>query len=132
MRKKLSILIVEDDVVDVQIAEYMLKKVDQGININHCDNGEEAMSYLFDIKTTLPDLILLDINMPIMNGKEFLAYKAKVKDFQRIPVIMLSSSGFIAEKNECIKLGATDFIEKPLTVEAISASLKRFDFLVED
>ncbi len=129
MKNKLSILIVEDDPVDTHIATCILKKIDANINIDQSQNGEEAVSFLYDIKTSLPDLILLDINMPIMNGKEFLKQRAMVDDFRNIPVIMLSSSGFYLEKKECLTLGAQDFIEKPLTVESASALLKKYDLL---
>ncbi len=129
MKNKLSVLVVEDDLVDLHIATCILKRIDEEITVVHSPNGEEAVSYLYDIKTALPDLILLDINMPIMNGKEFLKQRALVEDFRNIPVIMLSSSGFSIEKNECLSLGADDFIEKPLTVETSRYYMQRYNLL---
>ena len=126
MLRKAVVLIVEDNDIDFQIAEIMIKKVIEEVIIDRCQNGEEAFSYLYDLKTTSPDFILLDIDMPIMNGKEFLRLKSQDKSFSEIPAIVLSSSVWENEKDECLKLGAKDFIEKPLTVESVSKTLKLY------
>ena len=128
MLRKAVVLIVEDNDIDFQIAEIMIKKVIKEVIINRCQNGEEAFSYLFDLKTGFPDFILLDIDMPIMNGKEFLKLKSQNKSFRAIPAIVLSSSVWDTEKNECLELGAKDFIEKPLTIESVSKTLKSYTF----
>lgn len=127
--KKAAILIVEDNEIDFQIAEIMLKKVLGNIIIDWCQNGEEAFSYLYDLKSGLPDLILLDIDMPIMNGKEFLKLRSRNNSFRNIPVIVLSSSVWDNEKEECLKLGAINFIEKPLGVDAINNTVKLYTFI---
>lgn len=126
MLREAKVLIVEDNDVDFQIAEIMLQKVLERVIINWCRNGEEAFSFLYDLSTESPDFILLDIDMPIMNGKEFLKQKLLKKSFEKIPVVVLSSSVWDNEKDECLKLGANGFIEKPLTVDAIGTTLKSY------
>ena len=121
-----EVLIVEDNEIDYQIAQVMIKKVLGKVDIDWCQNGEEAFSYLYDPKSGLPDFILLDIDMPIMNGKEFLKLKSQNESFKEIPVVVLSSSVWDSEKDECIELGAVDFIEKPLTVDSIRNTLKTY------
>ncbi len=129
MDRSILALIVEDNDVDFQIADFIFRKISNRIFVNRCRNGEEAVSYLYDLKTSIPDFILLDIDMPIMNGKEFLKLKAKNESFRDIPVIILSSSTLSVEKEECLKLGAVDFIEKPLTVEAVDEILRVHAFI---
>lgn len=121
-----EVLIVEDNEIDFQIAQVMIKKVLGKVDIDWCQNGEEAFAYLYDLKSGLPDFILLDIDMPIMNGKEFLKLKSQNESFKEIPVVVLSSSVWDSEKDECIDLGAVDFIEKPLTIDSIRNTLKTY------
>lgn len=128
MLRKALILIVEDNDVDFHIAEIMLKKVLEKVTINRCRNGEEAFSYLHNLKTSFPDFILLDIDMPIMNGKEFLKVKSQNESFKEIPVVVLSSSVWNEEKEECIKLGAEAFIEKPITIDSVNNTLKSYTY----
>ncbi len=122
-KKEKLILIVEDNYIDAHIAESMINNLDETIRVHHCINGQKALEFLYKLKGLQPDLIFLDINMPIMDGKEFLARKQVDKEIKSIPVVMLSSSGLFAEKNECLTLGAKDFIEKPVTKENISKLL---------
>ena len=128
MLRKALILIVEDNDVDFHIAEIMLKKVLEKVTIYRCRNGEEAFSYLHNLKTSFPNFILLDIDMPIMNGKEFLKAKLQNDSFKQIPVVVLSSSVWSEEKEECIKLGAEAFIEKPITVDSVVNTLKSYTY----
>ena len=128
MLRKALILIVEDNDVDFHIAEIMLKKVLEKVTIYRCRNGEEAFSYLHNLKTSFPNFILLDIDMPIMNGKEFLKAKSQNESFKQIPVVVLSSSVWNEEKEECIKLGAEAFIEKPITVDSVVNTLKSYTY----
>lgn len=89
------ITIVEDDPITTLIIKKMLEKSLEGIIIKDFKNGQEAYQTLiaeYQKNNTLPDLILLDINMPIMNGWEFLdAFQSYKKD-KYVPVIMLTSS----------------------------------------
>ena len=74
----------------------------------------------------LPKLILIDINMPLISGKDLLEQIRQMKEFQSIPVAMLTTSNSVAEKQECYSRGANCFITKPTTykdLEKICMSL---------
>lgn len=93
MVEQRTILLVEDDKVDVMTVKRAIKRV--GINnpLSVANNGEEALAFLRNPANPKVGLILLDINMPRMNGIEFLREREKDAQLKKIPVIMLTSSG---------------------------------------
>jgi CheY-like chemotaxis protein len=93
MRK--TILIVDDD-------EFMREALKEGLlaegyEISEAANGNEAMKKVWEVS---PDIIILDLEMPVMNGREFLKQTSKIKDFRRVPVIVYSGAieSFIPEE----------------------------------
>ncbi|MFK7923442.1 MAG: response regulator [Bacteroidia bacterium] len=109
-----NILLVEDDKVDVMTVKRAVKKV--GINnpIELAQNGEEAISYLKNPDNPTPGLILLDINMPKMNGIEFLREREKDIQLKKIPVIMLTSSGEDQDRLESFQHSIAGYMIKPV------------------
>lgn len=105
MAKK--ILIVEDEIVLLNLLERKLDK--EGYTITTAQNGEEGLK---KTKEQKPDLVLLDIIMPKMDGIEFLKRKKEEKEIKDIPVIIISNSGQPAELNKAQKLGANDWLVK--------------------
>ena len=75
-----SILLVEDDLVDMMSVKRALRDLNVTNPLYHVENGEEALEYLRDDKNPVPAIILLDINMPKMNGLEFLEIAKKMKN----------------------------------------------------
>jgi DNA-binding NarL/FixJ family response regulator len=117
--RKLAILLIDDD----QIERLKFKRVCQKNNFNHvileAKNGEEAIDLLSN-EDHSPDLILLDLNMPKMNGIEFLT---KLKSMDRvafIPIVIISSSNNFNDVKECYKIGIAGYIIKPLHYEDYS------------
>lgn len=131
MRRTISVLIVEDNSIDAHITDAILKNADDRIETTFCTNGETALNYLTNNTSNLPDFVLLDINMPVMDGKEFLQKKSSYNEIHDVPVIMLSSSGLQSEKNECLNLGAVSFIEKPLSMQIMQEDEKLRSILQE-
>ncbi len=89
------IVIIEDDPITTLIIKKSLEKNIQNITLKAFEHGQEAYQKLveeYQNSNILPDLILLDINMPIMNGWEFLDAFQKVEKSQQVPVVMLTSS----------------------------------------
>ena len=110
-----SILTIDDDEGDLFICSYTIRKFDPGITVLKAYNGREALDIL---RTTMPDAIILDINMPIMNGFEFLDHYAR--EFERhAPVVaMLTSSHLAADRERAMHYDfVKSYFEKPLTVE---------------
>ena len=90
-------------------------------------NGEEALRFLYDQhkqRGDLPDLILMDIKMPRMNGIETLAAIKQDPDLRHIPVIMLSTSTNEAEMHVCLKCGAAAYLAKPLEVSEFDDKIR--------
>jgi len=109
MNDKRKVLIVEDDLMNAMMLENLLLKL--GHEPSQAGNGRDALKKL---ETYLPDIIILDIVMPIMNGYEFLREIKKYENLKDIPVIITSSVGEIESISKCIGLGATGYFVKPI------------------
>jgi CheY-like chemotaxis protein len=124
--KPVSVLLVDDDEINNFISIKLIKKALANTEIMACLNGKFAIDQLYDIQKNdparLPDYILLDINMPIMNGWEFLdEYKRLNIDPQgKTKIYIISSSVFSNDINKARSYPLVkDFISKPLNVEKI-------------
>ena len=133
MKTLRSVLIVDDSEVDSFMAERILKRVIPGAQICRVINGQDALALFQTCEACgrpSPDLVLLDINMPLMNGFEFLeAYEQFVVPTQRFPtpVVMFTSSNDAGDRkralsHRCVK----EYVVKPLSVAAAGALVERF------
>jgi CheY-like chemotaxis protein len=114
MTSKILIHLVEDDLVDVMTIKRALKE-NKIINPVHVSgNGVEALEYLRNKENKKPGLILLDINMPKMNGLELLEILKKDKDLKAIPVVILTTSKEEQDKYESYLLGVAGYMIKPV------------------
>ena len=118
------ILFVDDDPDDYDIFCDALKTAKPKSKCLHVEDGQAAIDFLNDRISTLPDYIFLDINMPIMGGKECLMKIKQNPKLKMIPVFMYSTTTSPIEINECKKLGAQDFIVKPATFRNLVNTLK--------
>jgi CheY-like chemotaxis protein len=107
-----NILLVEDDEDDQEIFLAALRKVDGSINCVPLFSAKEALDNLHSKKIE-SDLIFLDLNMPGMNGQQFLTEIKKNDTLRHIPVIVLSTSSHTSMIREARELGAQDFFSKP-------------------
>lgn len=114
--KTLKVLFIEDDLIEVM----KLKRILSTLKLNHeiieAANGEEA---LINLRTSLdlPDIILMDLNMPKMNGLELLTKLRLNENFSRIPTVVLSTSNNKSDILKCYNLGISGYISKPLKYE---------------
>jgi CheY-like chemotaxis protein len=118
--KMMNILLVEDDEVDVMNVQRAFKKNNITNPLFFATNGLEALSILrgSNAKITIPPvrrIILLDLNMPKMNGIEFLRVLRADEQLQSIPVIVLTTSNEDKDKVEAYKLNVAGYILKPVT-----------------
>jgi len=111
--KKHSILLVEDDELDVISVERSLKKLDDSYELHTAYNGKEALSMLKS-GHLFPDLILLDLNMPKMNGIEFLKAIRQDEQLKNIKVFIMTTSGEMSDRSMANQLGISGYIIKPL------------------
>jgi CheY-like chemotaxis protein len=122
-----SILLIEDDEVDIMIIRRALKELKINHEVVYCGNGEEALKYLQGCINAPPFLILLDLNMPKMNGFEFLRVAKSEECLKRIPIIVLTTSKSRENISECFALGATGYIVKPVSYEKFVEALRTLE-----
>ncbi len=122
-----AILLVEDDQVDAMTVRRALKELHVFNRLEHVENGEEALNYLCDSGRESPCLILLDINMPIMNGIEFLQEVKAVPGFRRIPVVVLTTSDEQKDKVETFDLGVAGYMRKPVDYRQFVEIIRTID-----
>ena len=112
MLNQKSILLIEDDLVDAMTIKKVLKKLEVSCPLNLCKNGEEGIEFLESHTEDLPGLILLDLNMPKMNGLEFLKKIKSHPKFKLIPVVILTTSDDYNDKLESYKLSIAGYMLK--------------------
>jgi CheY-like chemotaxis protein len=114
--KTLKVLFIEDDVIEVM----KLKRTISTLKLNHeiieTANGEEALINL-DSSIDLPDIILMDLNMPKMNGLELLKKLRLNERYRFIPTVVLSTSNNRSDILKCYDFGISGYIAKPLKYE---------------
>lgn len=112
MNTNKSILLVEDDLVDVMTVNRAFNDLNIKNDLIHKPNGEEAIEYLKSENVEKPGIILLDLNMPRMNGIEFLQEAKSDPQLRKIPVVVLTTSNDDRDKTETYKLGVAGYILK--------------------
>ncbi|WP_372745970.1 response regulator [Lutibacter sp.] len=110
----LTILLVEDDKIDVLTIKRALKELKILNPIAVCENGLEALNYLNNSENALPGIILLDLNMPKMNGIEFLEHRNNNQTLKLIPTVVLTTSKDEQDKVESFNLGVAGYMIKPV------------------
>ena len=127
MKNLKSILLVEDDRVDIMTVQRALR--DLGItNTLACSgDGVEALEYLRNKDNEKPCVILLDLNMPRMNGTEFLKVIKTDNDLKDIPVVALTTSKKEQDIAECFKLGVAGYVVKVVDYKKFLEAIKIID-----
>ena len=128
----IDILLVEDNIDDAELAIRELKKHKVGNNLLHLKDGEEALDFVFGTgkftelrnKQYLPKVILLDIQMPKVNGIEVLEKLKADERTKAIPVVILTSSNQSPDIKKCYNLGVNSYIIKPVDFENYSKTIR--------
>ncbi|MFD2551145.1 response regulator [Bizionia sediminis] len=116
MNKSLKVLLVEDDAIEIMKFRRVLEKLGLDHDITQCADGECALKFLKDAQV-LPSIILLDLNMPRMDGLDFLKYLKDHSDYKYIPTVILTTSNNKKDMLRCYQLGIAGYILKPLKYE---------------
>ncbi|MDH3382383.1 MAG: response regulator [Flavobacteriaceae bacterium] len=124
MNNNLTILLIEDDEIEIMKFNRTISKLQYPHKIIEAKNGEEALNIL-NKKDQLPDIILLDLNMPKLNGIEFLSVLKQDNELRYIPTIILTTSNNRKDILECYKIGIAGYIIKPLKFEDYVELIKR-------
>jgi CheY-like chemotaxis protein len=121
------ILLVEDDKVDVMTVRRALNDIRVTNPVVNLENGEEALQYLRDPASEKPCIILLDLNMPIMNGIEFLQVVKHDAPLKRIPVVVLTTSEEQQDKVNSFDLGVAGYMTKPVDYRQFVEVMRTID-----
>ncbi|WP_404419369.1 response regulator [Marinospirillum sp.] len=116
-----KVLLVEDEPADAHLVKMSFEEGRVLVDLQHVQDGVEALEYLNRegdfAQAPRPDLILLDLNMPRMNGRQFLEKIKKQESLKRIPVVVLTTSEAEIDIVSSYDLGASGFIVKPVNID---------------
>lgn len=113
-----SIIFGEDDIDDIDLLKETFSAVDNSFSLLFIDKGRKLINTLEALPDhELPCLLVLDYNMPELNGAEILTELSKHGRYEPIPKIIWSTSGSETYKKKCLELGAVDYVIKPLNVK---------------
>ena len=126
----LVILLVEDDLADQKLIKISLRNEKIANDLCTVQSGEEGMDFLYrcgnyNDGTPQPDLILLDLNMPGMGGKEFLRLIKEDERLKQIPVVILTTSEAEKDIIDSYKLQASGYVHKPVTLVEFKEAMKK-------
>lgn len=125
MNRNASILICDDDEDDLYLVKSVFNDTKFGNQTVYLKNGIELLDYLQNQTSELSiGLILLDLNMPKMDGREALKIIKSNPEFRRIPVIILTTSNSPQDIAQCYELGANCFMTKPSSYEGLNDAIK--------
>ena len=121
------LLVVEDSEDDFEFIDRAFSKSEIPCKIYHCDEGKAAMEFLEG--EIVPSMVLFDLNLPGVNGYKILEFLKNSDKLKSIPVVIFSSSSNETDIEECYRLGANCYIQKPVDFKKFNATLetvKRF------
>ncbi len=116
-----KILLVEDNVINQEIAKELLE--DAGLSIAVANHGQEALNMM---QRGSYDLILMDMQMPVMDGLEATREIRKLPNATDTPILAMTANAFADDRAKCIEAGMNDFVSKPVEPERLFATLKRW------
>jgi CheY-like chemotaxis protein len=122
-----KVLYIDDDIDDRFFLSASFAEAHTKADLVCTSDAEEAFSYLHSLdENSLPSLIVLDLNMPKINGREALSYLKSNPAFAEIPVVILSTSSSKAGKEDCKNLGAASYMEKPMNLSGYVDVVRNF------
>jgi CheY-like chemotaxis protein len=130
MKKLQSVLLIDDDFASNYLTRAIIQDMDITEKIHTTTNGEEALHFMKEnckaTDTSCPDLILLDVNMPVMDGFEFLEefHKIAALNHDHTTIVMLTTSSNQRDTEKARKYKVACYLEKPLTEDSIRTVLK--------
>jgi two-component system response regulator len=125
IRRSQPILIVEDSEDDFDATRRAFSKANLLNKIEHVSSGEQALEYLKDKSKQKPGIILLDLNMPGLDGRRTLEIIKQQQDLKKIPVVILTTSDDERDVKACYELGANTYIQKPVDFDGLISAIKQ-------
>ena len=127
MTTAVKIVMIEDDHGHAKLIEKNIRRANIGNEIKHFDAGQPALDYLFseEVRANGPMLILLDLNLPDMQGTDILAEVKKDERLRRAPVVVLTTTDDKQEIQRCYDLGCNVYITKPVDYESFAGAIRQ-------
>ena len=122
MKRELKILLIEDDTIELMKLNRAMLSLNMNHKVTEVNNGEDALELLLN-KEYYPDIILLDLNMPKINGIEFLSILKTNESLKFIPTIILTTSSNKKDLLECYNIGIAGYVQKPLKYQDYIAKI---------
>ena len=122
MPQGIRIFLIEDDADDIELLEVSLKDNNVDYDMEVVMEGDKVQNYLQNCKE-LPDIIVMDFNLPRVHGREIIKQIKSNEDFRRIPLIVLTTSTAKEDIEYSYKMGADTFITKPTTIQGFNATV---------
>ena len=122
-----DILLVEDDAADALLIREALEEHGVARAVVQVDDGVAALEHLRDPSTVRPDLIVLDLNLPRMNGRELLAILKQDEDLKGIPVVVLTTSSAPDDVAAAYQSHANAFVTKPVSLDDFVRTVRKID-----
>lgn len=126
-----QILLVDDNDDDCEATLRSLKKNHVVNPVHRCSNGQDALDYLYGQgkyasqgACIRPDLILLDLNMPGIDGRQVLSQLKKDENLRSIPVVVLTTSADVKDVDQCYNIGASTYIQKPVSFDGLTEAIR--------
>jgi len=115
------ILLGEDDIDDEELLREVFTRIDPSFSLEFVNNGRDVITRLKELeKSGMPCLIVLDYNMPTLNGAEILQELKQMPRFDHVPKIIWSTSNSETYKTICLQLGACDYVLKPSNMQGLT------------
>jgi len=127
MRNSKPVLLVEDDSIDAMTVQRAFRDLNVANPLKRATNGEEALAYLQNDANDKPCVILLDLNMPKMNGAEFLRIAKANPVLRKIPVVVLTTSSEERDVVESFRLSVAGYIIKPVDYRNFVEAVRTID-----
>jgi len=121
-----QVLLIDDDRDDAELFKEALSEINSSIGFEHYEDSRQGLQNLLQKQSDLPDLIFLDINMPIVSGWQCLTEFKNAEHLKHIPVIMFTTSSQPREREIARELGAAGFITKPNEYKTLKELLISF------
>lgn len=122
MKKPLDILLIEDDIDDIDLLKDALNEEKVPYEMEVIMEGDKVYSYLESVED-LPEIIVMDLNLPKIGGKEILMEIKSSFTFTEIPIIVLTTSSAKEDIDYCNSMGISKYITKPATIDGWNATI---------
>ena len=119
-----TVLVVEDNDMNMQLVEYLLEE--GGYSIVKATSGEEALAITRDGAAPAPDLILMDIHLPGMDGLSVVRQMKSDSRTNRVPILALTAHAMRGDKDRFLEAGCDGYISKPIDVKTFLTSIEQY------